>query len=392
MRCVVPIVAFALALAPQAGAAIYWGNSGTIGAAELDGSLRQDAFPTGNVISLRANPCGLAVGGGSLFWAEQSAGTIGRLPLGGGAPDGAFVSGLTYPCGLAADGSYLYWTTGWGGTIGRANIDGTGVQQAFIVGTVNACGVAVDANYVYWANSSGDTIGRARLDGSEVDQSFVEAPGRPCGVAVDEGYVYWASPELSSIGRAPLAGGFSEAEFIAGAGETCGVAVDDSHVYWTHEWLNSESVGRAALDGSAANDRFIAGAGGRCSVAIDSRRFHVPGPSRPVQFGRPRYDKRSSAVTLPVWVSAPGELTLAGNKVRWSLIHDANPTAPGGHRWHLRLRPGRGKAAAQLRKQLRKRGRAATNIHVTFVEADMLPSDSVASVNFKRPLITKKNK
>jgi len=37
-------VAACLALAPNAGAAIYWGNANAIGGSELDGSLANQAF------------------------------------------------------------------------------------------------------------------------------------------------------------------------------------------------------------------------------------------------------------------------------------------------------------------------------------------------------------
>jgi hypothetical protein len=251
---------------------------------------------------------------------------------------------------------------------------------------MSACGVAVDDSYVYWANRGDQTIGRARLDGSEVEQSFIAVPAPPCGVAVDGSHLFWASPEGGSIGRAGIDGSAPQPDFITGVGYACGVAVDDAHVYWAHEWIDDESIGRARLDGGGVEPAFIADVGGRCSVAVDSRVFAPPPrPSHPVQFGRLKRDRRGSAITLPVWVTGPGELTVASKSLRWRLIQDAEPASAGGHRWKLRLWPGRGPAAKDVRRQLAKSGRAAVNIRVTFVEKGMLPETTVTAVSFKRP-------
>jgi hypothetical protein len=56
----------------------------------------------------------------------------------------SFIDGGNRPCGVAVDGAHLYWANGDDGTIGRSNLDGTGANQSFIGGATGPCGVAVD--------------------------------------------------------------------------------------------------------------------------------------------------------------------------------------------------------------------------------------------------------
>src|SRR5262245_25632711 len=68
---------------PRAEAAVYWGNSGFLGAANEDGTNFVDGVPYGaaNVPEI-GNICGVAVAGGNLYWADRQRGSIGRTGLG----------------------------------------------------------------------------------------------------------------------------------------------------------------------------------------------------------------------------------------------------------------------------------------------------------------------
>jgi virginiamycin B lyase len=167
---------------------IYWGDdtlewtanrqdpidhTATIGSANLDGSGMNPSA----IIGLD-DPCGVAVDGHYVYWANRNGNTIGRARLDGSAVDNRFITLASAPCGVAVDDGHIYWANhgaiARGTTIGRANLDGSGADQTFIGGALNPCGVAVDSGHIYWANeadpkASGGTIGRANLDGNEVD-------------------------------------------------------------------------------------------------------------------------------------------------------------------------------------------------------------------------------
>ena len=88
----------ALALAPTAGASVYWGNT------------------AGPVFGLPGT-------------------TIGRADNDGTGVDPSFIAGASTPDAVAVDTAHVYWINETDGhSIGRANLDGTGVDQHFITG------------------------------------------------------------------------------------------------------------------------------------------------------------------------------------------------------------------------------------------------------------------
>lgn len=276
------------------GPFIYWADptfdwsysdpneaTATIGGANLDGTGMSEAAITG-----AESPCGVAVNGTHLFWANRREDGIGRVKVDGSGLDNLFIRtpSQSYPCGVAIDDSYLYWANhGYGTrgtTIGRAALDGSSIDPHFIDGALNPCGVAVDRDYVYWANegassTTGGTIGRARLDGSDADPDFIQTDALlPCGVAVDASHLYWANSGGGAIGRARLDGSNVENKFIDGARWPCGVTVDANFIYWGNagEFLGSSgptAVGRARLDGTELDHEWVTGMLGICGVAVD---------------------------------------------------------------------------------------------------------------------------
>ena len=72
--------------------------------------------------------------------------TIGRARLGGTHANEGFINAGagSEPCGVAIYGSKLYWADEDSSTIGRGDVNGTHVQQNFIISGSNApCGIAV---------------------------------------------------------------------------------------------------------------------------------------------------------------------------------------------------------------------------------------------------------
>jgi hypothetical protein len=111
---------------------------------------------------------------------------IGRAPLGGGNGDNNFVPLSSSQCGVAVDSNFLYWATG-DNTVGRVPVGGGAPQPAFISNAAGtsayASGVAVSPQYVFWGNNTGaltgNFIGRANLGGGSPNPSLVPTNTRP---------------------------------------------------------------------------------------------------------------------------------------------------------------------------------------------------------------------
>jgi hypothetical protein len=275
------LLVLALALAPRAGASVYWSNTtgAAIGRANNDGTAFNPAF-VGDV----AYPCGVASDGAHVYWINRAERWIARANLDGSGINRHFIAGVD-GCAVATDAAHIYWNT-LNGSIGRANLDGTGVNPSFIPSVGASFGVAVDRAHVYW--SAFDSIGRANLDGTGANRRFLALDPRvdqACGVAVGANHVYWAN-DLGTIGRANLDGTGRDENFIRAAPSrhfTCGVAVDSAHVYWAHSGLDApdpfnDGIGRANLDGTGASQTFIA-ASETMSIAVDPAAQAAP-PSR----------------------------------------------------------------------------------------------------------------
>src|SRR6476469_845854 len=135
------VVALGLLTAQAAPALIYWVNSdSTIGRAGLNGSSANQSF-----ITTKTNGCGVAVTRSYIYWTTvgtigsngvvPGSATIGRAKRNGSSVNSPFITGLTNPCGIAVNGTHIYWanTIPTGG-VGRAAISGrkSSVKRTFI--------------------------------------------------------------------------------------------------------------------------------------------------------------------------------------------------------------------------------------------------------------------
>ena len=133
-----------------------------------------------------------------LYWANEEAtagggGTIGRARLDGSDSDVAFVqTDAVLPCGVAVDGSHVYWANTAGGAIGRADSTAPGSRTGSSKGLAGPA-----ASLSTGTSSTGATlartwirVGRRRLGvrgstGRRWTQDWVAGMAGICGVAVD---------------------------------------------------------------------------------------------------------------------------------------------------------------------------------------------------------------
>jgi Low-density lipoprotein receptor repeat class B. len=316
-----------VALAPQAGAAVYWGNFGTntIGGANLDGSMVTQSFvPAGG-------PGGVAVDGQHVYWTNFGGTTIGRANLDGSGVDQNFIPTAGGAFGIAVDGQHIYWANNSQGSIGRADLDGGNVDNSFIPGATDPEGVAVDGSHIYWGNYGAGMIGRANLNGSGPQQNFVTGADGPTGIALDGQHIFWSNTNGNTVGRVDLDGiSNKDPNFIPDplALNTEGVAVFGGFIYWTrgNDPAGPGTIGRANLDGSNPNRDFITtGALWPFGVAVDGAPLgSAGGGGKSLKFGKVKLNKKKGTALLPVTVPSAGTLSLGGK----GLVHKRLGQAP----------------------------------------------------------------
>ncbi len=272
---------------------LYWANTaggtlnGTIGHAKLDGSHANDSY-----LSTADVPCGVAVDGKHVYWADASGTSVNKVSLPGLGRFG-FFGGASSPCGVALGGGRVYTVNqGAPRALLSSPLDGRHLKvvhsdeptaDSFIADS--DCGVATHSKHVYWiANADDNTthvpfykVRRVRLG---------KHPGKPvrvggregfeaCGIAVAGGYAYVTekSGSFTAINRYPLTDKpetpYHYIEVVDGVGYPCGIAVAGNHLYWADAELNS--IGRANLDGTHLEPSFITGASVPCGVAAVTR-------------------------------------------------------------------------------------------------------------------------
>lgn len=246
---------------------LYWGSSGSIGRANVDGT---SVAPS--LFSVTGDTVGIAVNETHIFWSRQAGNTIGRASLDGASANASFITGTSDPYQIALDGSFVYWGAFNGSNaIARAPLAG-GAATTLVAGAGIPIGAAVNGSFVYWANAGTGKIGRATISGTSPDPSFISTGGDNLGqIAIDGTYIYWASRGTHAIGRAKLDGTGIESSFISTGGASSvpfGLAVDGSHIYWADS--GTGTVGRANLDGTGVNASLVSGLSGLSSIAVGS--------------------------------------------------------------------------------------------------------------------------
>ena len=163
-----------------AGRKLYWtASSGKIKQANLNGSGSE------TVLQDLSGPTDIVVSNGFIYWTEGG-NSIRRVSMSGQKIVQDIAANLGTVGGLAVGGGKVYWTEQTGasaGTVNGANLDGTGVTE--LVSTLSVpMGIAVDTagSKVYWTASSGK-VKRANLDGSR-SEKVVDGLGSPSEIVL----------------------------------------------------------------------------------------------------------------------------------------------------------------------------------------------------------------
>jgi hypothetical protein len=198
------------------------------------------------------NALNIAVGGGKVYWTEQtgaSAGTINSANL-----DGSGVMELTsiqaVPMGIAVDAanSKLYWTNSRG-RIQSSNLDGSGIKNVIPGGLEGAMDIALSGGNAYW--TQGGNVRVANLSGTKQIRNISTGTDTAGSLAISGGKVYWTEATGDSGGTVNSANldGSGAAQLASILAAPIGIAVDGSRnkIFWTNSRGRVQS---ANLDGS----------------------------------------------------------------------------------------------------------------------------------------------
>jgi hypothetical protein len=380
-----------LALSSEAGAYVYWTDatdgSWSIGRANLDGSGVDPGF-----ISGLGNPCGVAVDAGHVYWGNRATNSIGRANLDGSGANPTFIVNndptVGFPCSPAIGGGRIWWANFLSnnpgeGSIARANLDGTGVQSTFFNSPSNAAsplGVALSGTQVLWSNTDlngtgtpSPNIASAGTDGTPPPNlGFIpfSSPLVPSWLAANGTHVYAAVTVSGLSGfhveRFKLDGtSDTPAAFqrIDGSG---GVAVDPGHLYWAN--FNEGTISRGNLDGSSPDFAYI-----RTGDLINGIAVDAGVPSNDFTIGKAKRNRRRGTARLPLTLSGPGSVSLAGKGV--------GPRTVQAQGSNAELTVG---ATGKQARKLKRGGKVAVSVAVTYTPTGGVARTEQAKVKLVR--------
>ena len=207
------------------------------------------------------NALNIAVGGGKVYWTEQtgdSSGTVNSANLDGSGAKQLAESRFSVPMGIAVDtaNKHLYWTNS-SGNIKRASLNGKQGQNV-LKNLQSPMDLALVGGTLYWTrNLEGQPIGAASLEdlrrtGGTPDFEISKSiPGTPMSIAIANGKIYWTAKTGDSSGTvnsANLDGSGAKQLADSRFSVPMGIAVDTarSRLYWTN---SSGKIKRASLNG-----------------------------------------------------------------------------------------------------------------------------------------------
>jgi sugar lactone lactonase YvrE len=185
------------------------------------------------VMATGSQTLGIALDTSNLYWTDNSAGTLMKMPLAGGTAT-PLATALYNPGGVVVDASNAYWVgENPGSGVGEVYKVAKGGGTPTTLATVGSFPeyLTVDATSVYWTDAAANTVNKVALTGGTVT-ALATGQASPRGIAVSPSNVFWVNWGDGSVMKANLDG--SNATTIAsGPAQTMiSITVDASNVYW----------------------------------------------------------------------------------------------------------------------------------------------------------------
>ena len=199
------------------------------------------------------NALNLAVGGGKVYWTEQTgdrSGSINRANLDGSDVTELVKTAWSIPMGIAVDtaNKHLYWTNS-SGKIKRANLNAKQAQNV-LQNLQSPMDIALSGGNIYWTQGNG-SVRFVNLQGTKDVRNISTGMDTPMSLAIGGGKVYWTEKTGDSAGTvnsANLDGSGAKQLAESRWSVPMGIAVDTarSRLYWTN---SSGKIKRASLNG-----------------------------------------------------------------------------------------------------------------------------------------------
>ena len=176
---------------------VYWANQLTPALSKNPLNLADDLSSAGGPVS--GKPWDLVANATDLYFTDYDAGTVNKVPLGGGALT-AISSGEQQPYGIAIDDDYVYWSNEGSGVVLRQPLAG-GANETVAGGQSQPTYLALDGEFIYWTNYSNNTVMRSPIDSSAPPLVLATDQSAPFAIAVDATHVYWTNFSGGTIAR-----------------------------------------------------------------------------------------------------------------------------------------------------------------------------------------------
>jgi len=184
-------------------------------------------------------PWDLAVDSDAVYWNYYSSpGSVMTTPLAGGTP-ATVAAQQNGPRNLAVANGNVYWINLWvlgdnSGAVMAAPLTG-GPPVTLASAQDDPNGIAVDVDGIFWSNLGGTIMKMSSIGAGGVPVVLASAQPGPQHLAVDGTNVYWTNVgaiDNGSVMKVAEAGGTPVA-LATGQQGPFGIAVDGTSVYWT---------------------------------------------------------------------------------------------------------------------------------------------------------------
>ncbi|MFT3767973.1 MAG: DUF5050 domain-containing protein [Minicystis sp.] len=190
---------------------------------------------TTSLMTMNANPTGLAVGETYFYWSDNW-GTVARAliqPAGGTPRVTQYLAGVqSAPEQVFLSDSYVYWYNRGDQTIRRVQSDGTSLTT-LATGEANVLALTVKNSVLYWSRGNG-VVMKAPKDAAPT-MLVAASSAQSYGMVSDGSYLYWTDINNGFVYRTDVSTGFTNAiVWKHNSPYAIALSPDGSQVYFTN--------------------------------------------------------------------------------------------------------------------------------------------------------------